>query len=374
MRILFTLSVLVASAVLAAPAGAVSGGRPQPIADAPYVAWLPNGCTGTLIAPDRVLTAGHCLDGFAASEVSVLIGKDGDALSGTAANPYEAAQRNGGIPARGFSVHPRFRESFPFAHKSPENAIALDDVGVILLSHPVTGIAPVKLAGAADRADERAGQTGSILGYGITLPALNSTPKSLRTGDMTVISSAACAKAYPHAIIASELCAQDLKHQRPAFVQGCPGDSGGPFVARTPAGPVQIGITSWGPEVKDARCGRQPLPGVYMRVSSYLSFITDPNPVIEPFPPDVFKDYPTVTGVAKVGQTLTCNAPAFGGSPATLSYKWIFNNKTVSTKRTATATRAMAGRSVGCIVTARNAGGHFIAYTPAVGRLKIAKL
>jgi hypothetical protein len=268
-------------------------------------------------------------------------------------------------------VHPRFRESFPFAHKGPQNAIALDDVGVILLARPVTDIAPVKLP--TDGSDERVGETASILGYGLTGSTAASAAKSLLAGNMSLISANACAKAYPHAIIASELCAQDLTHKHAPLVQACAGDSGGPFIRQTPAGPVQIGITSWGPEVKDAKCGRVPLPGVYMRVSSFLSFINDPNPVIEPFPPDAFKDYPTVTGVGKVGQTLTCNAPALGGSPATLSYRWIFDSKTVSRQRTATATRAMAGRTVGCIVTARNAGGHYVAYTPAVGRLKIAK-
>jgi len=56
------LIAALALAAAAAPAGAVSGGKKTAIAKAPYLAWLPSGCTGTLIAPDRVLTAGHCLE------------------------------------------------------------------------------------------------------------------------------------------------------------------------------------------------------------------------------------------------------------------------------------------------------------------------
>jgi hypothetical protein len=107
-----------------------------------------------------------------------------------------------------------------------------------------------------------------------------------------------------------------------------------------------------------------------MRVSSFASFITNPNPVIEPFATGD-APYPTVTGVAKVGQTLTCNAPPLGGSPATLSYRWIFNNKVISRKSTAMATRDMVDHSVGCTVTARNASGHVEMFTPRIGRLVV---
>src|SRR5690348_13699668 len=59
--------VIVAAALLcagAAPAGAVVGGTPVPDGQLRYVANIAIGgafgCTGTLIAPDWVMTAGHC--------------------------------------------------------------------------------------------------------------------------------------------------------------------------------------------------------------------------------------------------------------------------------------------------------------------------
>jgi hypothetical protein len=359
---------------VAAPAGAVSGGKKEAVSDAPYIAWLPSGCTGTLIAPDRVLTAGHCLQGFSPVGYSVLIGKDGNALVRPGQDRFAAAIANGGIPARGFAIHPKFKESFPFAHRGPQNAIALDDVGVILLAQPVSGITPVKLPGADHRTVEKVRETASILGYGNTSSRPTSSPKSLLTGKMSVISTAACKKAYPHAIIASEICGQDLKSKRAPLIQACAGDSGGPFIRQTSQGPVQIGITSWGPEVKDAKCGRRHLPGVYMRTSSFPSFINDPNPVIQPYPAAPLLDLASVskvTGIGKVGQILTCNPPAFGGSPSTLSYKWILNFKTVSRTPTLKVTRAMIGRSMGCIVTARNASGQFQVFTPRVNRVRV---
>jgi secreted trypsin-like serine protease len=356
MHIRIGVALLAAGLMLAAPAGAVSGGKKANVADVPFIASLPIGCTGTLIAPDRILTAGHCLDNFSPANFPIHIG--------TARNP---GFTDGGLAARGFAVEPRFKESFPFAHRSPQNAIAQYDVGIILLAQPVTDVTPVKLGTSAD---EKVGTSGSLFGYGIATASPRDFSTSLRTGDLTVIPASKCAKAYPKAIIASELCTQDLKSKHAPLVQACPGDSGGPTLVRTPDGPVEIGITSWGPEVKDAKCGVKPLPEVAMRVSSFLSFINDPNPVIEPFPTGD-APYPTVTGTAKVGQTLTCNVPPLGGSPATVSYRWLFHNKVISRTKTATATRDMVGHSVGCTAAARNASGHIEMFTPRIGRLVI---
>ena len=55
--------VLAFVALAAAPAHAVVGGDPVDPAAVPWFASV-GGCGGTLVAPDRVVTAGHCVAGF----------------------------------------------------------------------------------------------------------------------------------------------------------------------------------------------------------------------------------------------------------------------------------------------------------------------
>jgi hypothetical protein len=355
--------------VAGAPAGAVSGGAVLPIEQAPYVAWLGGRCTGTLISPTRILTAGHCLDGRSASDEQLLVGVDGNLLS----VKQRAAMA---IPVAGYSVSPKFKESFPFAHDNPSNAIAVSDVGLILLKKPLTTVAPVRLAGAGDAALEAPGAQATLIGYGLTADPVTGGPLAhpLQQGAMPVISPSDCAQAFPHAIQSSMGCSEDLAHHSP-LIQACAGDSGGPVVVSTPAGPVQIGVTSWGPETMNGACGEKFLPDVYMRTAAFTAFVNQKKPTIEPFG---FKHggglsgstRAKIVGTARVGNTVTCKAPKLGGDPYKLSYSWLEEKKKVdlvdipgATKSTLKVTNAVyrgalkQARRLFCTAIARNAGG-----------------
>ena len=56
---LLALLGLVLTLLAPAPAGAVIGGERIDEASAPWLAFL--GCGGTLVAPDRIVTAAHCV-------------------------------------------------------------------------------------------------------------------------------------------------------------------------------------------------------------------------------------------------------------------------------------------------------------------------
>jgi secreted trypsin-like serine protease len=374
-KLSLALALLVA-ALAAAPAGAVSGGTALPIAQAPYLAWFGGHCTGTLISPTRILTAGHCLDGHSATDAEVIVGSDGNLLT-------LKQRKAAAVAVRGYSVFSKFKESFPFAHRAPENAIAVEDVGLILLEHPITTIKPVRVAGAGDAALEAPGTAATLIGYGETAPeptigAIAVAP--LQQGALAVIGASACVQAYPHAIRSSMLCTQDpLQHQ--PLIQACAGDSGGPTIVATPSGPVQIGVTSWGPEVMEGLCGEKSLPQVTMRASAFTAFITAAKPVIEPFAKGSDAAAAShIAGTARVGRTVTCNPPKLGGDPFTLSYSWqLAQNEKIVTlrgehKRTLTITsalyrRALAPKEIFCTATAHNAGGSLPSFSESA-RLK----
>jgi hypothetical protein len=228
------------------------------------------------------------------------------------------------------------------------------------------------VAGAGAAALEAPGTAATVAGYGLIGPIVPGQPPSgptippaLQQGSLSVIGQSDCAKLYPHALQPSMLCTQDLAAHMP-LVQACAGDSGGPVLAQSPSGPVQIGVTSWGAEVMNGPCGVKPLPDVAMRLSSFASFLHAAKPAIEPFTLRRGANA-KIAGTGRVGRTLSCRAPKLGGVRVKVSYRWqAASTDFVDLKgghhRRLKLTHAIYRQSgvvhrVVCTVTARNAGG-----------------
>jgi secreted trypsin-like serine protease len=242
------LSLAAACAVLAftaAPSMAVVGGHDAAPGAYPAVAEITFGssflCTGTLIAPTWVLTAGHC-------------GSMTGAAVGTPAS-WPAPL----IDVRIGSVKPGQGEKVPVKRAIVEpNYLANSgyDITLLELSTPSTK-APAHVVGAAGGSLWSAGTLETIVGFGTTSEG-GDTPDTLQEAQVPVTTDATCASAYDDFDPQTMLCA--------GFPQGgvdtCQGDSGGPLFGRDAAGTLKVvGATSFG-----EGCARPNKPGVYARV------------------------------------------------------------------------------------------------------------
>ena len=253
------------SAVAASPAASgaplarssIVGGAAADPAQWPYaVAIFRKGhmhCSGSVIGPTKVLTAGHCVAGFNLANFQVIVGRPN-------LRDKAAGQLIGVSSGR---VHPDFEQT------------GLHDVAVLDLAQP-TSVPPVPLASPEQSA--AATVPGSVLrvaGYGATNPfGVHLSPFLKQTFEIAR-SDQRCLKAYTRDLFAPEsmICALGAKRKKAGrfkiHTSACSGDSGGPLVADTPTGTVEVGTVSYG----GALCGLPSAPSVYSRVAASLGFI-----------------------------------------------------------------------------------------------------
>jgi len=251
-RILVALSTALLTLTLAGvlgadPAGAVVGGKDAAPGAYPAATFVTLGgsfaCTGTLVAPNAVLTAGHCGSltgsvlatpiGWPPASIGVTIGAEAPGGPGEAATVARVA------------IPPSYL------------ATAGSDVSLLILTAPAHA-KPVRIAGRGEEALWKSGVKETIVGYGVTAENGN-PPKRVQEAQVPVVDDATCKAAYDTFEPQSMLCAGYPE----GGIDACQGDSGGPLFGRRPDGTlVVVGSTSQG-----EGCARPGKPGIYARVA-----------------------------------------------------------------------------------------------------------
>lgn len=251
-----SVAVFAASLVATAPAFAIIGGAPDTVhTNVGLVRFTtPDGrfrCSGTLISPTVVLTAGHCTEGPATDVyVSFDFQLRPDPLA-AGITPAEKAAREAFYIKGTAHPDPGWTGKLSFSKQH--------DQGVVVLSAPATtkwpGITPAPLA-PVGLLDGNQGQlknlTYTLVGYGVDIG-----PKKAQVVNTTRYSTTSFLKSVQSQVVAFQINDRDSK----AGGGSCFGDSGGAAFL----GPYLLGDASY---VNSLTCNAT---GTYQRVDTAYS-------------------------------------------------------------------------------------------------------
>ncbi|MET9232453.1 serine protease [Lentzea sp. NPDC003310] len=238
MRLLAAVLVLLVSAVNPAHGAPriVGGVVVDDPAEAPWVVALTMAsghqfCGGVLLSATRVVTAAHCVRDRAPESISVVGGRLDLRTDGGTTSVVTALRVADGYtgPSRG------------------------KDIAWLTLAEPVphpplpVAVPGTNLAGV-----------GVVYGWGQQAEAATTKSPLLHKASIPVVPDEQCAARYDQFDAEAMFCAGYPS----GGIDACVDDSGGPFVL----GGRLAGLVSWG-----VGCARPNTPGVYTRVTTYLS-------------------------------------------------------------------------------------------------------
>lgn len=246
----------------------VGGSEATPGAWAGAAAMMRNGrqiCGGTLVAPNWVLSAGHCV---------VSTSQPNGGINSIVVGRHKLSTSEGeNIPVKKAYRHPGFSGS------TLDNDISLFELERPATAPMATLIAPEQFTSLL--AD---GAPTTVVGWGTTSEGGRQSDVLLQV-EVPVISNERCA-AFPryNTVTGNMFCAGYTEGGR----DSCQGDSGGPIFSKVGDQVVQVGLVSWG-----IGCARRNAPGVYTRVGNYLEWMKTTSggaigaaPTTEPVPND----------------------------------------------------------------------------------------